>query len=976
MEHKASDRFSVTADAPFPVYDDQTLHYKLSRWEFENNFNDTGEHGSTLAATGSPTFTANANTQPVAQGEDRVGQSRGTFLLNGTASYDYEGTLSDTATWTCVSAPVRCDTLTIRDPNKLATFVDGATAVGTYTFSLQVNDGSNSPNSLDQDSSVTIQVVSVSASAASASCFVDEACVIDASASTGYEKIHLAFGDKYSVPLARTVHVYRSTGTKGAVVTATAAITKVAPGNQYPTVSSAPIVVTISARPAADAANTQDLTNSISASECTSDPVGNMQKLQSAYDTAKGRNTVPQKIVVRADNGAGTRCTYQGQLVLKQAAGTEQILIESSGLIPAPKKRAKPSDAADMPQLLTNAVNTPVVITDEGAVKIYVKFRGIDFQSSANQDTAIIQLGAWDSIDTFEEIPHHVVFQHCLVRPTSESGVDVKNGIRMDANDVTILDSTIGPNSYPGTESHAISTVTSQGRHGVVNSFISAGSISSLYGGATSRVVGCVPSDLEFRENYFFKDPSWRTDGRSRAVKNLFEFKNARRAAIYGNRFENNWIDGQDAAILMQSQPDTGDWAEISDIAFFNNFVLNAPTGLTLRAREYPQRIVIKRVTISNNLFQNINASLYGGGIGRVLAVFQGPTDVRWEHNTARQPGNATMVTLDSTGTNGRAAGFVWKDNIADHGSSDSPGFVGESTAPGVSSMTKFLPGAVITYSLAVGGSEAAYPSGAHWQFPQTESAVGFRNPSANDWSLADGSDYKGDASDGTDPGVDWSALQRQIANTVTGDWSGGTFAVVANGTTQYGRVTLPNAAPFTSLGGFQIVWRARGTGAGDLFDTDFMRMIGAAGASPQRFDFYEWRENGSIFMPPTDFTDAICKLQYDPANSRWTFETWKPDGTGYVSRTLTITNTANFNFGGTVLTIAGNQYGNSLAQVKLDYWRWIQRVEPLGMMPTASAPTGVTYLTQYEFEGNGNDSSGRGLHLTLQGNPSFENTP
>ncbi len=236
---------------------------------------------------------------------------------------------------------------------------------------------------------------------------------------------------------------------------------------------------------------------------------------------------------------------------------------------------------------------------------------------------------------------------------------------------------------------------------------------------------------------------------------------------------------------------------------------------------------------------------------------------------------------------------------------------------------------------------------------------------------------YKSYAADGTDRGANISVVDTQTANTVSGIGAAAR-GVVFNGTTQYARVTLPNSAPFTSLSGFQFIWRSRaaGTVAGDLLATDFTRLIRAVGADPQSLNFIEWRENGAIYMPPTDFSDSICKLQYDPANSRWTFETWKPDGTGYVSRTLAITNTTNFNFGSTVLSLGSNQYGTSLTSAKFDYFRWIQRVESLGVMPTQAAPTGVTYLLQYEFEDNGNDSSGRGLHLTLTGSPVYENTP
>jgi Right handed beta helix region len=199
--------------------------------------------------------------------------------------------------------------------------------------------------------------------------------------------------------------------------------------------------------------------------------------------------------------------------------------------------------------------------------------------------------------------------------------------------------------------------------------------------------------------------------------------------------------------------------------------------------------------------------------------------------------------------------------------------------------------------------------------------------------------------------------------------------AIVFNGINQYGVVTLPNVAPFNSLGGFQVIWRVRNVGSnnGRMFSSGFGGII----ANGSTYTGFDWRDGINIYMPPTNYADSICKLQFDPANSRWTFETWKADGTGYVSRTAAITNTSDYNLGGTDVAVGANSYGTSLfIQEKLDYWGWIQRVEPLGTFSGTSLPIGVTYLLKYEFNGNGSDSSGRGLNLNLFNNPTFENTP
>lgn len=42
-------------------------------------------------------------------------------------------------------------------------------------------------------------------------------------------------------------------------------------------------------------------------------------------------------------------------------------------------------------------------------------------------------------------------------------------------------------------------------------------------------------------------------------------------------------------------------------------------------------------------------------------------------------------------------------------------------------------------------------------------------------------------------------------------------------------------------------------------------------------------------------------------------------------------------------------------------------------VFPPASAPTGVTYLGRFEFDGNAKDASGHGINLTLYNSPPFE---
>src|SRR5829696_665642 len=107
--------------------------------------------------------------------------------------------------------------------------------------------------------------------------------------------------------------------------------------------------------------------------------------------------------------------------------------------------------------------------------------------------------------------------------------------------------------------------------------------------------------------------------------------------------------------------------------------------------------------------------------------------------------------------------------------------------------------------------------------------------------------------------------------------------AIVFNGTNQYARVTLPNSAPWTSLGAFKIMGRLRGMsslggyitslGFPDVSQSFYLYQSG--GGDPKRIDLKIGRAGIQDFHAPNTFTDVVFKLQYDPANSRWTLESW-----------------------------------------------------------------------------------------------------
>lgn len=734
-------------------------------FRFENSLANSGNLSVTLTATGSPTYSANPNTPPVAVGEDKTGVAKGRIPLSGVKSFDYDSVgldptdLSDTlsSSWSCVSAPVACGTLTIREPTRLFTWVDGATATGTYTFTFGVSDGTTT----DTDT-VTIDVVNVSASIGDSNCFVDEPCLIDASASTGWDSINIDLGEtipgsslKYDMVIPKSVHRFHNVGTYVVTVSAKDA-------QPTPTVFIDTGTITVTARAEANGANTEDLTNPsntnfISSANCTGDPTGNATKLQAALDIAKNRNTVSQKVIVPAG------CRADGQIVLKVPVGNEMITLITSGTLPASHKRITTAEAGQLFTIRATIGNAPAIITDPAGTSHHYKLRGLILESSVDNNS-ILELGQASTEDTAAKMSHHFIIQHCLIRPTNEFSLQIGHSIIYNANDVSIIDNYIYPSSSNNQESHNLMAYTLEGRVVINNNYIGGAAANSMLGGAATIVRGMIPSNIEMRENYFFKplvwktsDPSW--DGKSRGVKNLWENKTGSNIVIRGNRFENNWTDGQAGrGIIIQATCDSGNWASGNNIDFSYNRLVNSERGLNLRGSEWRGIIQSRNIWLTNDLIETLAA--------QPLVLTQ-TGNVRFNHVTF-----TTQSDRSASFDGGmRSYGFMYENSINFEGSF---GWFGGGTS--LTSLNKYTPGHIFRDSLQVGGSSGNYGAPiSGMQFPVNEAAVGFTNPASSDWSLSSGSIYKGDANDGTDPGVNWTNLQSVMANTISGNWANST---------------------------------------------------------------------------------------------------------------------------------------------------------------------------------------------------------
>ncbi len=321
------------------------------------------------------------------------------------------------------------------------------------------------------------------------------------------------------------------------------------------------------------------------------------------------------------------------------------------------------------------------------------------------------------------------------------------------ARDVTIVDSHFSDFKEVGADSQAIAGWNGPGPFRIINNYLEGAGENVMFGGADPSIADLVPSDIEIRRNHIAKPLTWKSgepgyEGKAWTVKNLLELKNARRVVIEGNLLEGNWPQSQNGyAVLftVRNQDGAAPWSTIEDVTFANNIVRRTASGINILGRDdiRPSQLA-RRITIKNNLFEDVGGQRWGGGT--LFQILNGASQVAIENNTALQTGSIIVAEGPPL------EGFVFRRNIVAH---NAYGIIGTGTAPGTGTLEKYFPGAVIEGNVIAGGDGSRYPRGNH--FPGSLTEVRFTDQAAGNYRLADGSRYK--KGGGKDAGVDFEAL-------------------------------------------------------------------------------------------------------------------------------------------------------------------------------------------------------------------------
>src|SRR5438552_1078616 len=284
--------------------------------------------------------------------------------------------------------------------------------------------------------------------------------------------------------------------------------------------------------------------------------------------------------------------TFTGPITLPNKTGDPWITIQTSALdqLPAAGQRVGPSNASLMPKITSPGFGQPALATAAGAHNF--RFVGIEFMP-ASKDAVVydlLDLGDGSGTQTsLAQVPHDLKVDQCYVHAWLDQ--PLKRGIALNSAATAVVNSYVSGFKVAGQDSQAIAGWNGPGPFQIDNNYLEGAAENVLFGGAGASIPNLIPSDIEIRGNLISKPLAWNINdpttyaGQHWTVKNLLELKNAQRVTIDGNRFENNWIDGQVGfAILLtpRGAQSGGSWAVVRDVPFTNNVVAHTSQGINI----------------------------------------------------------------------------------------------------------------------------------------------------------------------------------------------------------------------------------------------------------------------------------------------------------------------------------------------------------------------------------------------------------
>ncbi|MFZ1514137.1 MAG: T9SS type A sorting domain-containing protein [Saprospiraceae bacterium] len=518
-------------------------------------------------------------------------------------------------------------------------------------------------------------------------------------------------------------------------------------------------------------------------------PIGrDFSNLQSALNQAVSGT------VIVLDAGVEFRGSF---LLPSKPVSDKWIVLVSSkmDLVPAEGSRIKPYQKTGDQNFSTQADAMPKVVTDNlSGVPCFrteigthhYRLVGIEIKADERviNSYGLVNLGDGSSLQNqFSKVPHHLIVDRCFIHGHTKGEI-MKYGIRLDCAYSAVVDCHISDFHSVGFDAQSISSINGPGPFKIINNYLEASGENILFGGGAAAIAGLVPSDIEIRQNHFFKPHSWRVGHPSYArkhwtVKNLFELKTGKRVLLEGNILENCWADlpiGQSGyAILLTIRTENGGspQAEVSDITIRNNIIKNTGAGISISGLDDGKGIRSKRIYISNNLFEDINGvvngdqNLSGPNVGTAFHIGE-PENVTIDHNTIFHTGAITWAYKKMTG-------FVYTNNISNCFISGGgyQGIYGPGYSQGNGTIGNYFPDITdanqrFHKNVMIKGDPGKYTNFAMLSknyFPNNSDAVGFYDFANGgvdylNYRLKNSSTYFKNGSDGKDIGADMNLIK------------------------------------------------------------------------------------------------------------------------------------------------------------------------------------------------------------------------
>ncbi len=350
--------------------------------------------------------------------------------------------------------------------------------------------------------------------------------------------------------------------------------------------------------------------------------------------------------------------TYAGSFSAPAKSNPEHkwIYVQGSEL-PAVNKRVDPArDAARMPKIVATGV-APAISVLPGAS--FYRFTGLEFYSTSTQGCDLNHTPRVNCFtyflldmpaDSGKSLPDSITVDRCYMHGSDTQ--DVRAAVVANGTSIAVIDSYISDIHQSTNDSQAIRAYRTPGPIRVVNNFLSSTTENLMFGGAGGADNPYIASDLEIRNNHFYKPERWAAVGVTLppaaqwSVKNLLEFKSARRVIVSGNVFENNWFAAQFgfAIVLTVRTSDSGNLSVVDDITIENNLLTGVASGFNSLARDDQCKLLrfplcnnqgeARRWKIANNLIELRAADAPGGRRPLAFQISPDLADVVFLHNT------------------------------------------------------------------------------------------------------------------------------------------------------------------------------------------------------------------------------------------------------------------------------------------------------------------------------------------------------